>query len=795
MWRPPTVHEESALVGPAVTYAQARAELLARGEPFGPPRRAALTAAADQWLTELLAGACGGAPDRIALVAVGGYGRGELLAGSDLDVLLLHEGRRDVARIADAVWYPVWDAGVKLDHSVRTVEQAREVAAEDLRAILGLLDLRHVAGDRSLSERLRSEVLADWRRAARKRLPELAESWRARADGELAFLLEPDLKESRGGLRDLVCLRAVAASWVADVPHERIAGAHDRLLDVRDALHSVTGRPTDRLVFQEQDNVAAALGLADATALMRSLAEVGRTISYACDITWRRVHQVLEVRTPRFRIPGRGPRPDERTPLADGVVAANGEAVLARDADPSKDPVLVLRAAAAAAQAGIPLSPGTVDRFAAAAQPIPEPWPDAAREALVRLLGAGRPAVPVWEALDLAGVITTILPDWARVSCRPQRNAVHRFTVDRHLVEAAANAAALTRRVARPDLLLIGALLHDIGKGGPGDHSAGGVEIVRDLAPRLGFPPEDVEVLVTLVRHHLLLPDTALRRDLADPATTAIVIDAVGTIEVLELLAALTEADSLATGPAAWTPWRAELIAALVEGTRLAFQGRPVVATSGLTAEQRALAGSGVLEVRVEAPAPSGTPVTVVSPDRVGLLAAVAGVFSLHRLTVRSAVTETIDGAAVTLWTVNPEFGAPVDAAVLRGEILRALDGSNDVAGRLARREASYAPKPGIAVPAATVTLVPGASDVATVVEVRAHDRPGLLFRLGTALSGADVDIRSAKISTWGAEAVDVFYLVDPRTGAPLAAERAAEVRELVRTALDVAPEVRPGGD
>jgi [protein-PII] uridylyltransferase len=321
------------------------------------------------------------------------------------------------------------------------------------------------------------------------------------------------------------------------------------------------------------------------------------------------------------------------------------------------------------------------------------------------------------------------------------------------------------------------------------------VNIVRDLAPRLGFPPEDVEVLVTLVRHHLLLPDTALRRDLTDPNTTAAVVEAVGTVEVLDLLAALTEADALATGPAAWTPWRVELIATLVEATRQVLHGRPALPTSGLSAEERALAVSGVLEVRVGAPAPSGTPVTVVSPDRVGLLAAVTGVFSLHRLTVRSAVTETIDGAAVTLWTVSPEFGAPADAAVLRGEILRALDGSYDVAARLARREASYAPKPGIAVPPATVTLVPGASDLSTVLEVRAHDRPGLLFRLGTALSGADVDIRSAKISTWGAEAVDVFYLVNPHTGAPLTAERAGEVRDLLLTALDAAPEVRAGGD
>jgi [protein-PII] uridylyltransferase len=177
--------------------------------------------------------------------------------------------------------------------------------------------------------------------------------------------------------------------------------------------------------------------------------------------------------------------------------------------------------------------------------------------------------------------------------------------------------------------------------------------------------------------------------------------------------------------------------------------------------------------------------VTVVSPDRVGLLFTVAGVFSVHRLAVRSAVTETIDGAAVTVWTVSPEFGSFPDVALLRGDIVHALDGSLDVAGKLARRDASYVTKPGIPVPAPTVTVVPGASAVATVVEVRAHDRPGLLFRLGRAFSGAEVDIRSARVSTWGAEAVDVFYVVDPVTGEPLDADRAAQVRKLVLAALD----------
>lgn len=774
-----------------MTYAQERAALLARGEPYGPARRGALSDAADRWLTELLAGAAGGDDAGLALVAVGGYGRREMVAGSDFDVLLLHARKRGMNEIANQLWYPIWDSGVKLDHSVRTVGEARTVAAEDLKALLGMLDMRHIAGDVGLTEQLRGTVLADWRSAATKRLPELRESAaeRDRSNGELAFLLEPDLKESRGGLRDLVTLRAVQASWVADVPHSRIAPAHDRLLDVRDALHTVTGRSTDRLVLQEQENVARELNLLDAIALMRSLAEVGRNVAYASDITWRRVEQVLEQRTRRFRLRGTAGKPPPRTPLADGVVQSEGEAVLARDADPARDPILVLRAAAAAAQAGIPLSPGTVDRFAATAKRLPEPWPPAAREELIRLLGAGRPAVAVWEALDLAGVMTTLLPDWARVSCRPQRNAVHRFTVDRHLVEAAANAAALTRRVSRPDLLLVGCLLHDIGKGWPGNHSVVGATIVRDLAPRLGFSEPDVDILVLLVTHHLLLPDTATRRDLDDPRTIELVAAVVGSVEVLDLLASLTEADALATGPAAWTPWRADLIGSLVERTRAVLAGKPAPVSPGLSEAQRALAREGVVDVHIGEVGPggaeAGTIVTVVSPDRLGLLGTVAGVFGVHRLGVRSAVTETIDTAAVTVWTVHPDFGSPPDAAVLRGDIVRALDGSLDITARLARREASQVQRPGIEVPPASVQIVPDASDTATVLEIRAHDRPGLLHRVGRALAAAEVDVRSAKVSTWGAEAVDVFYVVDPVTGEPLDDARAEAVRTSVADALE----------
>lgn len=317
----------------------------------------------------------------------------------------------------------------------------------------------------------------------------------------------------------------------------------------------------------------------DADALLRQTYESARTVSYAADVTWREVGRVLRARsvkpTLRGLLHGRTAGKGERSPLAEGVVELDGEAVLARTARPERDPVLVLRAAAAAAQAGLPLATHSIRRCATAGRPLPVPWPAEAREQLVTLLGAGPHTVPVWEALEAEGIITKLLPDWERVRCRPQRNPVHTWTVDRHLVETAVRAAALTRRVHRPDLLLIAALLHDIGKGWPGDHSVAGETIARDVAARLGFDARDTTVIATLVRHHLLLVETATRRDLDDPATVGAVAEAVGSTRTLELLHALTEADALATGPAAWSAWRGGLVADLVKRVAARLAGSP----------------------------------------------------------------------------------------------------------------------------------------------------------------------------------------------------------------------------
>ncbi|MFJ3935512.1 [protein-PII] uridylyltransferase [Streptomyces parvus] len=801
-------------------YAAARLRLLQQEARSGPPRRAALARLTDDWLTGLFTAAATRAGVRgAALVAVGGYGRGELSPRSDLDLLLLHDGSADpaaVAALADAVWYPVWDLGLALDHSVRTPGEARKTAGEDLKVQLGLLDARPVAGDLGLVASLRTAILADWRNQAPKRLPALHELCQERAEraGELQFLLEPDLKEARGGLRDATALRAVAASWVADAPREGLAEARRTLLDARDALHLTTGRATDRLALQEQDQVAAALGLLDADTLLRQVYEAARTVSYATDVTWREVNRVLRARSARPKLRallsgGLGAKPTpERTPLADGVVEADGEVVLARAARPERDPVLTLRAAAAAAEAGLPLSRHLVRHLAATARPLPVPWPPEAREELVTLLGAGEATVGVWEALEAEGIVTRLLPDWERVHCRPQRNPVHTWTVDRHLVETAVRAASLTRRVHRPDLLLVAALLHDIGKGWPGDHSVAGEVIARDMATRIGFDKHDVGVIATLVRHHLLLVDTATRRDLDDPATVQAVAGAVSSASTLELLHALTEADALATGPAAWSAWRASLVADLVKrvGAVLAGEFPDEPDDEGPSAEHERLAiealrtGEPVLALHTqpEEPAgngevePVGVELLIALPDRPGVLPAAAGVLALHRLTVRAADLRAVElpnevGERADLlllsWRVAAEYGSLPQAARLRADLVRALDGSLEIRARLAEREAAYPRRRGVKAPPPRVTVAAAGSRRATVIEVRAQDAPGLLHRIGNALEGSAVRVRSAHVSTLGANAVDAFY-VTGTDGEPLTPARASEVAREVEKAL-----------
>lgn len=764
-----------------------RQALLAHAGPPSSARREALSAATDNWILSL-AREAGLASIDGTLVAVGGYGRRQLAPGSDLDLLLLHpksSSSAEVAAVADRIWYPIWDSGIALDHSVRTLPETRRLASGDLKVVFGLLDARSVAGNAELGAQVKASVLADWRALARNRLPEVYESVQERIARarELAHLLEPDLKESYGGLRDVVLLRAVAASWITDYPHDAVNCASTILLDVRDALHRVAGRATDRLAMQDQSAVADIMGFPSDDDLLRAVIDAGRAISYAADLTWHRT-QRLTRKQPAFRRLRSQPA-DERVPLADGVIAQNGEVFLARESRPDRDPALLLRSAAAAAQAGMRLAPETVDRFASNAATIPQPWPRAAREAFVSLLGAGPAAIPVWEALDNVGIMSDLLPHWRHVRSLPQRNALHMYTVDRHQLETAAEAAKLTRAVHRPDLLLVGALFHDIGKGRGPEHSSTGAELMADIGPRLGFSPADTAILQTMVQHHLLLAETATRRDPDDPATITGVADAVHTHETLDLLHALTEADSRATGPGVWSDWKQRLLADLVGRVHASLSGDIVAEQRSLAQAHPSLLRGSDVEVRMDTSV-DGVRIVLGAPDRVGLLARVAGVMSLQHLEVRAAVVETEGDRALQSWLALPAYGDAPSVDALVADIRQAIAGTIDVDTKVRARVTSVQRRRGFVPPPPRVGFIKDASDRADVLEVRAHDEPALLWRVAHVLAHVGVTVLSARVSTLGSEAIDVMYILNA-DGSRLRPHEQESLIEAVRNTIGAA--------
>jgi len=744
-------------------------------------QRRARAEEADALLYLLLSKACDalGVPtEGVALVAVGGYGREELSPYSDLDVMLVHvEGYPRVDELAAQIWYPLWDSRTRLDHSVRTIAEAQQQAADDVRVALGLLDARHVAGDSHLTLQLRSVLMADWRRTAKTRLPALAQACRDRANtvGELAHLAEPDLKEAYGGLRDAVVLRALVASWLIDVPHPVVERARLDLLNVRDELHAVAGRATDRLVADLAGEVAAGVGLDGRDELLRHVYATGRTLAHVCDVSWRRVESLV-TRSPRSRRRQRTGGP-LLLALDEGVGQHEGEVVLMPDARPERDAVLGLRAAAVAADRELVLSPAVCERLASSAAALPEPWPGEARRLMCALLGAGPGLLEVWESMDQAGYISRLLPEWDSVRFRPPQSAVHRFTVDRHLLETCVEASKMVRDVRRPDLLLVAALLHDLGKAvDSDDHSVSGAPIAAAVARRLGFLDAEVDTIALLVRQHLMLAQVATRRDLDDPMTVDLVAGIMGDTDTLDLLEALTYADARAAGPAASSPWRLRLVGELCRRVRAELSGGGAGLWSDAppipVPQLHQIVGVGRLGVTVSEHH-GDLRVNVAVPDQVGTLSTVAGVLAVERLAVRSAVITSVEELGISQWTVA---GSVPDPVRLRDRLAVALRDDTDLVRRLAARDSSH--KHGVA---SRVDLLPGASETATVLQVRAHDRPGLLYDVTSAIASTGADIRSAHVSTLGAECVDVFYLTDTN-GSPLEEE---DARVTAKSVLD----------
>lgn len=737
----------------------------------GPSRRLAQSDLVDDWLRTLWERAGEAVPGRgsgAALAAIGSLGRRSLGPASDLDLVLLVDPARvsteRAAELAGAMWYPIWDSGTSLDHSVRSPEECEEVAGSDLRTAIALLDLRCVAGDEELVEATAARVRAAWRRGARRRVGELVDlaEGRDRRYGSLAHSTEPNLKSDRGGLRDITVIRALAESWLADHDHEVVDAAARTLRDARDALQAVTGTSGTRLGRADQDAVAALTGHATADDHHAVLAEAARAVTWELHRTVRAAEAAIAPGGSATRGAGTARRPAlERLPH--GVIVQAGEVSV----DPSsRDLLRDVAAVRHAATTGLPLAEATLARMAQ--EPVASLLP-AQRDVLVDAL-AGEHLADAYEALDVKGVFSRWVPGWAEIRNRPQRSAVHRFTVDRHQIETVLEAQRFLSRVSRPDLLLVTALLHDLGKrAGARDHAAEGAPLAETAARHLGFDRADARTIATLVREHLTLVGLATGRDLADPTTLRELLRAVDEdLDTLELLRALTEADAIAAGPSAWSTWRADLVDHLTDLGRDALRGTETAPRTRL-APQRSAQEAVLAAVRrsdsaqVIYPAPlDDEPISQLclgAPDGAGVFAAMARVLVRLRLDVHSAVVSTQDGIAMNTWWVTGTQADLPHPSVMRTALDRELAHRDRADARVL--ELPPAPPLRTTEDAPVVTLLPGASREATVVQVNARNRPSLLADVAETITVHGLQVRSAHVMTLGRRAVDVLYLTD----------------------------------
>ncbi|MEP4591021.1 MAG: [protein-PII] uridylyltransferase [Ilumatobacter sp.] len=747
------------------------------GRDFG----VALASITDSWVIELFEAAVAANPTkhRVALLAVGGYGRGELAPHSDLDLLLVHNARprkvaAEIEPIASALWYPIWDSGAKLGHAVRRVDEQLDLVDGDLDSATALLTARFLVGDEETAAEVTRRGRHSWEShrstyltALRARMTD-----RQAESADVAYHLEPDLKNGHGGLRDVQTVWWAMASGldVIDQDLDDLDACYDTLLRARVATHLTTGRAGEVMRLEDQDAIAARGGWSDADALMADVAAAGRTVSWLCDETWNRAID-------------RDPQDDRA--IAPGVVLHNGEIELTESADPRRDPTLALQAAVAAARNDCRIGRATLDRLHDEVEPWPGDWPVGARTELVALLLEGHRAIRVLESLDQRELLSRFLPEWEPVRSKPQRNAYHRFTVDRHLWEAAANAAQLVDRVGRPDLLVLGALFHDIGKGYPGDHTEVGMEMFRSIGPRLGLDPHDVGVIITMIEHHLLLSDVAMRRDISDEATIDLVAGLVGTVEKLELLDALTEADSKATGPSAWGSWKEQLVDELTSRTKHVLGGGQASEVKWrLFPDADTLAAMATGEVDISR---NGDLITIVSPDAAGTFSQVAGVVTMHGLdVVTSRAYSDEQGMAASQFRVSSPTGE-MNWRKVKSDLRKALRFELAIEARLAERAKTYrrrrklqADTPG----PPKVKFIEGGSSNATVIEIRAVSKIGILHRITQALDDMGLDIRHATVHTIGIEVVDTFYV---RTRAGDLVNSTAHRKEIQKALLHAA--------
>lgn len=821
--------------------------------------------------------------DGISIVAVGGYGRAELCPHSDIDLLFLSGGPPgpSVEAFVQFLLYVLWDLGFTVGHAVRSVDQCLASAREDWTAATNMLDARYVYGDQRAAGAFRSRFRKDFverkgRDFLRAKLAERDE--RHERMGDSRYMVEPNLKEGKGGLRDLQLL-----GWIAKFLYgaddlrgeggtEGLVGrgllsaadlvafrrSLDFLLTVRCGLHYEADRAEDRLTFDLQPVLAERFGYQDRAGANRT----ERFMKHYF-LTTKRVGELMGVFLAGVREERARPSflrllrlPPQRI---GAFVARDGQLSLPDPEALDRDPLLMLRTFQVACERGLALHPGLRAALHARLRAVDALRADPEAGSLfLDILASGRDCEPALREMSGTGVLNRFVPDFGRVVAQTQHDMYHVYTVDEHTIRAVGILSALDRGEGPDDLahvarvaakvqsrrvLYLALFLHDIAKGRGGDHSVLGAEIARETGPRLGLDGEDTGTVAWLVEHHLYLSRMAFKRDVGDPKTVTDIAEHVQSPDRLRLLYVLTACDISAVGPSVWTAWKANLLetafeAALavmsgaspgesqqvrIEEAQAAFRGhvgdwpeedveafiRRSYPTFWVMHDPETLARAARIVRGADAegrslavdwhPLPGGrtAEVLIYAPDHQGLFARVVSAIALAGASVADAkILTTRDGMAMDAFIIEPQGSARFDDERRLRTLAAAIEKFVVEEPNLDRMLGEIRPR----MPSRTdvfrvaprVLVDNEASRSRTVIEINARDRPGLLLSVSAALLGLGLSISTARVTTYGEKAVDVFY-VQTLSGMKLAGE--AQIERVRARLLEVLSETPAGAE
>jgi [protein-PII] uridylyltransferase len=771
----------------------------------------------------------------IALIALGGYGRQELYPFSDIDLLLLHERKvkKFMQEAAESILYPLWDAGFEVGHSVRTVKDAVSFAREDFIFQVSLLDARLLVGSEDLHQELlklyRKKVLDGGREQFVRTMDRLCAERRQKY-GAHAYLLEPNIKEGRGGMRDIQAMLWTAKAvfglnGLADLEHaglltaeerQSFAAAWDMLAKARNRLHYLSRRHNDQLFFEHQEEMAAAFGCQDQDGLlgvehfMRQVYQQFQTVAVTTNLFFEQVHENLG-------LTGKSAKEQELEP--DIAVRAGTLRLAVTDAGLAERPFMLMRLFLQAGRSNLPIHHRSRQLVSRNLHLADKEFRASKRtaKAFASLLLSGN-APPALEAMLETGLLPAYIPEFAKVESLAQHDLYHIYTVDRHQIQTVGELDQLRQSepelfagLTAPHLLYLAALLHDIGKGQRADHSLLGADKAAAVAARMGYAAEDQETLAFLIRRHLFLPENALRRDLSDRDFIREAAEMIGSTERLIMLHLLSVADSKATGPSAWSDWKASLMTDLFLKLRACLEAGCTVA-----AEHDAQAAQGEAWLRgqvrslllpeerlrigvEELPADyltSFTPESVVRhlrlhrdqaallqqkvllfpeeqhgswpllmlcQDRQGLLAKLCGVLALHNLSVLAARIFTWpDGTVVDALDLLPQAEisfAEQDWRRLESDLNRAVNYRLDVGFQLHSKLERLGHVRRVQQTRNEALISNEVSRDYTVIEVYGGERPGALYQLTQTLSDFRLNIHRARIATEVEQLIDIFYV------------------------------------